>query len=91
MAAHRLHTQLELANTSNVHITSMKVQLEDNVSSYQKGLLSQEGISPLMAYELELDMQQYPVLRVETDLDGQKSAPDGTTAMTVHCLGKPGL
>lgn len=69
----------------------MKVQLEDNVTSYQKGLLSQEGISPLLAYEVELDMQQSPVMRVERDGDGGKVPPDGTLNLKIHCLGKPGL
>lgn len=83
--------QAQLTNISTIHITSIKVQLADNVTSYQQGLLSQEGTRPLLAYELELDMQRLPVMRMKTDIGCLNIAPDETLSLVVICYGKPGL
>lgn len=74
-----------------MQINSVNLQVEDNVTLYQKSRLVGEGTSPLMAYELELDMQQYPVLQPETDLGDFNLAADGTFSLGLECYGKPGL
>ena len=80
-----------LVNASDVQINSLIIQLEDNVTKYQRSRLVGEGTSPLMAYELELDMRQPPVLKSEGGEADIDIGPNGTHSIEVVCYGKPGL
>jgi hypothetical protein len=44
-----------------------------------------------MAYELEVDMRQPPVLKSKGNEAEIDIAPDGTYSVEVDCYGKPGL
>jgi hypothetical protein len=71
----------------------LKIQLEDNVTQYQRTRLTSEETTSLVAYELEFDAQQVPVFRsrdlvTENKLD---IGPNGSLCVEFDCYGKPGL
>lgn len=81
----------ELENVTTLEINSLVLTLEDNVTVFQKQRAISEDVSPQMAYELELDMQQTPVLKLADKGEYSKVGPKGRLLIDVDCSAKPGL
>lgn len=83
--------QAVVENNTDIEVTSLKMALEDNVTTYQMQRISGDDVSPQMMHELELDMQQLPVLQIDEIESYTRVGPNDKLAIAMRCRGKPGL
>lgn len=85
--------QAKLANRSSLPVNLLQYSFEDNVSTYQRQLLTNDTLGLPFLYELERDIRQNPVLQVKVGEEGGDILikPDTAHVVAIECYGKRGL